>query len=311
MIEAFRTLLNQYKRITIVAHKRPDGDTIGTALGIYTLLKNIGKQVEVCCIDEKLPKNLDFLPHFARIKRQIDFEDSLIIACDASEASLFGFDFNGRELINLDHHQFNEHFGSLNIVDTSCASTSQVAYKLLKDDFEMTKEVATCFYVALLTDTQAFMSLSVNQEVFALAAELLSYGVDVQEVTRNLYMRNSLSSLRFLSGALNTLSLHHEGEVASFVVSQKLFKESGSNTSELAGIVEYGINLATVKMAIILIEYDTWVKVALRSKKTNVAKLAEAFGGGGHHFAAGFKMEKMEIETVLKKILDETKKGEY
>jgi phosphoesterase RecJ-like protein len=310
LIEAFKALLNQYERVTVLVHRRPDGDTIGTALGVYTLLKNVGKQVEVCCVDELLPKSLDFLPHFARIKRQLDFDDSLIITCDGSTLDLFGFDIGSREIINIDHHESNTNFGTLNIVDNSTASTSQVAYMLLKDTFEINKTVATCFYVALLTDTQGFKTLNVTQEVFSVAAELLSYKVDLAEINQKLYHRKSLSSFRVLSATLDTLTLHHEAQVASLQVSQKLFEASGAKTTDLAGIVDYGIHLVTVQVAIILIEYKDKIKVSLRSKEVDVAALARVFGGGGHRLAAGFTSEKIEIEKLLNKILDEIKRKE-
>lgn len=310
MIETFKALLEEHERVTVLAHRRPDGDTIGTALGVYALLKNVGKQVEVCCVDELLPKNLDFLPHFARIKRQVDFDDSLVITCDGSTLDLFGFDVATREIVNIDHHESNTHFGRLNIVDRTSASTSQVAYGFLKEAFEINKTVATCFYVALLTDTQGFKTLNVTQEVFSVAAELLSHKVDLAEINQKLYQRKSLRSLRVLSGALDTLTLHHEAQVASLCVSQKLFETSGANTTDLAGIVDYAIHLVTVQVAIILIEYKDKIKVSLRSKEVDVAALATVFGGGGHSLAAGFTSEKMEIEKLLNKILDEIKRKE-
>jgi len=310
LLEAFQEILQRHTRVSVVAHKRADGDTIGTALGLYILLKNIGKQVEVCCVDEKLPKKLDFLPHFARIKRQIDFDDSLIIACDATTVELFGFDLSSREIVNIDHHETNTSFGTLNIVDKASASTSQVAYQLLKEDFEINKSVAICFYVALLTDTQSFKTLNVDENVFLVAAELVAYGIDLEDINRNINQRKSLSSLRVLSGALDTLELYEEAQVASFVISQELFQQSGSDTTELAGIIDHGIHLATVEIAIIVIEYAERVKVSFRSKGKDVSSLAMAFGGGGHKLAAGFTSEKIEVKKLLNKILNEiNKKG--
>lgn len=308
--EAFQNLLQKYTRVTLLAHKNADGDTLGTALGLYSLCKNIGKQVEVCCIDKKLPKNLDFLPHFARIKRQIDFDDSLIIACGASEVGLFGFDLSSREIMNIDHHKSNTDFGTLNIVDQTSASTSQVAYKLIQDGFEVTQSLALCLYVGLLTETENFKTLNVDQDVFLVAAELLAYGIDLEEIHRNIYQRDALSSLRLLSATLDTLELYEEAEVASFVVTQEMFQQSGSNTTELAGIVDYGIDLATVKIAILVVEDQEAIKVFLRSKREDVSSLAKVFGGTGEKLAAEFSSEKIEIKKLLNKILNEiNKKG--
>jgi phosphoesterase RecJ-like protein len=308
LIEDFKECLEKYKRVSVLAHKRADGDTIGTALGLYTLLKDVGKQVEVCCVDEMLPKNLDFLPHFARIKRQIDFDDSLIIACDASTVELFGFDLSSREIVNIDHHETNTNFGTLNIVNKLSASTSQVAYQLLKEAFEINKEIATCFYVALLTDTQSFKTLNMTQEVFLVAAELLSYSIDLERINRNLYQRKSLSSLRVLNGALDTLELYDDAQISSMVVSEQLVEKSGAKRVDLDGIVDYGIHLSTVKISIIVIQYRDKLKVSLRSKESDVSALAIFFGGGGHKLEAGFISEKMEVKQLIYKILNEIRK---
>ncbi|RUM55562.1 MAG: bifunctional oligoribonuclease/PAP phosphatase NrnA, partial [Marinomonas sp.] len=167
MISKFKELLNQFDKVSIITHKTPDADTLGTALGLYDLLKEEKKQVEVCNAGKNLPNHLDFLPHFARIKRQIDFENSLIISCDSGSIDLLEFDLSLRTIVNIDHHKSNTNYGTLNVVNEHCASASQVAYEFLKDEFTISKNTATCFYVALVSDTQNFVTLNVNKEVFS------------------------------------------------------------------------------------------------------------------------------------------------
>jgi phosphoesterase RecJ-like protein len=308
MIGKFKSLLSCYDKVTLLTHKNPDADTLGTALGIYEILKNNGKQVEVCNASGNLPNYLDFLPHFAKIKNRIDFDNSLIISCDAGSIDLLEFDLTSREIVNIDHHKSNTNYGILNIVDTNAASASQVAYMFLKDIFKINQKSATCFYVALVTDTQNFITLNVNHDVFIMASELISYGINLQEVNHNLTQRKSLSSLRILSSTLETLEFFEDASVASMVVTKERLEQTGASYVDLVGLVDYAIALATVKIAIVLIEIQGSIKVSMRSDHVDITDLAIHFGGGGHTLAAGFKVEKMCSKVLLNKINEEIKK---
>jgi len=308
MVQEFKSLLEQFKKVSIVTHKNPDADTIGTALGLYEILKNEKKEVEVCNAVGILPNYLDFLPHFAKIKRQIDFDKSLIISCDSGSIDLLGFDLSSRVIVNIDHHKSNTNYGTLNIVNEKCASASQVAYEFLKNDFTITKNTATCFYVAMVTDTQNFTTLNVTNRLFNVTSELLSRGVNIAEVNRNLTQRKSLSSLRILSSTLDTLEFYEDAQVASLVATQESFKRTGATVVDTVGIIDYGIALATVKIAIFIMELEQSLKVSMRSNFADVSELAVHFGGGGHRLASGFNIDKMDIKELLNNINKEIKK---
>ena len=307
MIKEVQLLINDYEKITIITHLNPDVDTIGTALGIYGLLKNRAKQVEVVNYGFDLPINLDFLPYFSKIKNRINYENSLVIACDAGSIDRLGFDLQGRAILNIDHHKSNTNFGLINVVDSNSASASQVAYELFKDEYVITKEVATCFYAGLVSDTQYFTTSSVSTEVFNLASEIMSYGVDIANVVKNLNQRRSLASLRILSATLNTLELDEDGTLAIMVSSQDKMVEAGADIVDTVGIIDYGISLVTVKIAIILIELEGIVRVSLRSKYVDVSSLATIFGGGGHYNVAGFELSDTTTEELKKMIKKEIK----
>ena len=308
MVQEFKSLLEQFEKVSIVTHKNPDADTLGTALGIYEILKNEKKEVEVCNWGGILPNYLDFLPHFAKIKRQIDFDKSLIISCDSGSIDLLGFDLSSRVIVNIDHHKSNTNYGTLNIVNEKCASASQVAYEFLKNDFTITKNTATCFYVAMVTDTQNFTTLNVTNRLFNVTSELLSRGVNIAEVNRNLTQRKSLSSLRILSSTLDTLEFYEDAQVASLVATQESFKRTGATVVDTVGIIDYGIALATVKIAIFIMELEQSLKVSMRSNFADVSELAVHFGGGGHRLASGFNIDKMDIKELLNNINKEIKK---
>jgi len=307
MIEAVNELINKYEKITILTHLNPDADTLGTALGIYGILKNSGKQVEVVNQGVNLPRYLDFLSNFSKIKQQMDYSESLIITCDTGSIDRVGFELSGREILNIDHHKSNTYFGTLNIVNPLAVSASEVAYKLFKKKYVITKEISTCFYTALVADTQYFSTNNVNREVFELASEMMKDGVDIYEVMCNIKQRRSLASIRILASSLDTLLLTESGSLAIMCATQEKMLASGADIIDTVGIVDYGISLVTVQIAIVLIELENSIRVSMRSKKVDISALAIAFGGGGHKHAAGFELENISKDELLEMIRKEIK----
>jgi phosphoesterase RecJ-like protein len=307
VIGGIKNLLSQYEKVTILTHLNPDADTIGTALGIYGILKNSGKRVEVVNYDINLPINLDFLPYFVKIKNQIDFDDSLIIACDTGSIDRLGFDLDSREIINIDHHKSNTLYGTVNIVDSTAVSASTVAYMLFRDEFPISKGIATCFYTALLSDTQYFTTSNVTYDTFNIASDLMSCGVDISEVVFNLKQRRSLASLRILSSTLDTLDLYADAKVVFMYVAKDKLKEAGATIQDVVGIVDYGVSLVTTELSIVLVELADVVRVSMRSKHVDILGLAITFGGGGHKHAAGFEVSDITKEDLIGMIKQEIK----
>ncbi|MCB4751265.1 MAG: DHH family phosphoesterase [Sulfurovum sp.] len=293
--------------ISIVTHLNPDADTLGTGLGIYALLKHYtSKHVEIVNASEILPSHLDFLPFFARIKQKIEFKESLIIGCDCGSIDRFGFDLQDREIINIDHHASNKMYGTVNVVYGEYASASQVAYHLFKPIYPITAESATCFYAALLSDTLYFTTTAVDEEVFQVAQELIGLGADPVRIATNFTQRRSLASLRILERALHSLSLYRDGRVALLQVTPEDIEATGSIMSDMDGLVDYACSLAVVEIAVLLIGLaDGTLRVSLRSKRADVAKVAGRFGGGGHKVAAGFILKDMQMQETIDTILEE------
>jgi len=293
--------------ITILSHLNPDADTLGTALGIYALLsKEKHLKVEVVNASPQLPLHLDFLPNYAKIKQKIEFGQSLIISCDCGSKDRLGFDLSGREIINIDHHQSNTHYGSINVILSEYASASQVAFVLMREIYPITADAATCFYAALLSDTRYFTTSSVNEEVFSTAKLLLEAGANAHEVAYHFTQRRSLSAFRILQKALASLSLHHDARVATLWVTQEEIIATGATVPDLEGIVDYASSLATVEVAVFAMELQGGIRISIRSKKADVSSVALAFGGGGHKVAAGFTLTQCglqeSIDTILSKI---------
>ena len=301
--------LERAKNITILTHLNPDADTIGTGLGIYNILKqDKTKRVEIVNASNMLPQYLDFLPSFEKIKNKMDFEESLIIACDCGSINRLGFDLEAREILNIDHHESNQYYGKVNVVIPEYASASQVAYRLFQKLYTIDSGSAACFYAALLSDTRYFTTNSVNHEVFEVAKELVDLGVDPANIAFNFTQRRSLSSLRILERALGHLRLSSEGKIAILFVTQNDILATGARMPDMEGIVDYARSLAAVEIGLFAVELEDSIRISLRSKKVDVSKVALAFGGGGHKVAAGFTLNQStlheSIDTISKKITE-------
>jgi len=293
--------------ITILSHLNPDADALGTALGIYALLtQKKGMKVEVVNASMELPRYLDFLPNFNKIKYQMDYKDSLIISCDCGSIDRLGFDLEGRDIINIDHHNSNTQYGCINIVLPMYASSSQVAFDLFRSLYPMDEKAATCFYTALLSDTRYFTTSSVNKKVFTVARELVDFGANPHKIANCFTQKRPLSSLRILEKALSSLVLVDDAQIATLKVSKEDILATGATVPEMEGIVDYAKSLATVKIAIFAMELEDGIRISLRSKGIDISKIALAFGGGGHKVAAGFTLKQYglqrSIDIILKKV---------
>ncbi len=297
--------LSQAKNITILTHLNPDADTLGTGLGIYTLLsRDKSKRVEIVNASNILPVYLDFLPNYSKIKHSMDFDESLIISCDCGSMERLGFDLEGRDILNIDHHASNENYGSINVVIPEYASASQVAYALFKSLYPIDKKAASCFYTALLSDTRYFTTSSVNAEVFNVAQALVDIGIDPADIASNFTQRKSLASLRILQKALANLDLRLEAKVAILFVTQEEIDETGATMPDMEGIVDHARSLATVEIALFVVQERETMRISLRSKGANVASVAHHFGGGGHKVAAGFTLPQTNLQETIDIIVE-------
>jgi len=305
LAEAFWQLVKAHHGVTILSHLNPDADAIGTSLGLYWWLKEQGIRTEIANSDPRIPKHMDFLSGFSAIKSKMDYGDSLVVTCDSGSLDRLGFDLSGRSIVNLDHHLTNTQYGTLNIVDPDAVSSSEVAYRLLSTlQHPLSKQSATALYVALTSDTRNFTTRNMHGGIFDVAHALVVLGADVPFIAQHMHQRRSLASLRILAKAIDSLDLLRDARVAVMVIPQDDCVQSGAEQSDTNGIIDYALSLATVEVAILLIERTNDVKVSLRSKKHSVAELAKHFGGGGHRFAAGFEVTEQTSGALVNALLD-------
>jgi phosphoesterase RecJ-like protein len=305
--EEVEAKIQSAESVTILSHLNPDADALGTALGIYSLLKkNTDKRIEVVNGSKALPLHLDFLPGFDKIKHQIEYEYSLIISCDCGSIDRLGFNLEKREIINIDHHRSNTEYGNINIIVSDYASSSQVAFELFNKLYSIDADTASCFYAALLSDTRYFTTSSVNQKVFDVASALVNAGAKPDVVAHNFTQRRPLSSFRILEKALKSLTLYEEAQVAILQLTREDIEATGARVPDMEGIVDYAKSLVTVEIALLAMEVEDGIRISLRSKSVDVSQIASAFGGGGHKVAAGFTIKESRlqesIDTILEKI---------
>jgi len=306
-VDEFHEMISGCKNITLISHINPDADTIGTVLGMYAWLKEQGRQVEVVNASEDIALHLDYIPYFSKIKKKIDFEDSLVISCDCGSVDRLGFDVAGRDIINIDHHTSNEQFATLNIVDAKAVCSSQVAYELIRHIAPISRDSAVGFYAALISDTLNFTTANMHNGIFELASELVRLGADIVEATTNMTLRRSLASIRILSIALDSIELLVDGRIATMRLTRDDIYRAGASMSDIDGLVDYARSLVTVSIALIFVEYPDGIKVSIRSKGIDITGLANHFGGGGHQLAGGFCTKKTDIQTLSVKVLEEIK----
>ncbi len=311
--KAWEKIKNSNK-ILLLSHINPDGDALGSSLGMYAVLKKMNKKVTVFNATKPLPAYLDFLPGFDKIVNKVPSKADLIISFDCGSFDRLGLDEKFTFLINIDHHISNTAYGDINIVNPLAASASQVVYNLLvKNSVPIDKNAAVCLYTALVTDTGSFQYESVDDKVFEMAADLVRDGVKPDFVSKMLFERDRLSRLRLLAKAYDTIELCCSGKVAFVEVTKDMMKKTGAIKDDTDTIVNSVRAIASVEVACMLREDDEGIKISLRSKNyADVSKVAVKYGGGGHIKAAGatikneFDFEK--VKNMLKNDLEKTVK---
>ncbi|WP_234978597.1 DHH family phosphoesterase [Anaerosalibacter sp. Marseille-P3206] len=280
--------------IFLASHIHPDGDNIGSLLALGMALKTFNKNVNIIKVDD-IPKDYLFLPNIDLFvepnpKDPID----LFISLDCSDLDRLGIGkelaIKANRLINIDHHITNENFGDINIVDPFASATGELVYHLIKKiGIEINKDIATCIYVAISTDTGSFMYDSTTSETHMIAADLISKGINTNNIIVNLYQSRSIERTKLFLKTLNTLEVIFNGKVAFVMLTQDMLKECNANMEDSEGIISFVRDIEGIEVACILKEYkENEIKLSLRSKNiVDVSEICFKFNGGGHKRAAG------------------------
>lgn len=276
----------------ITAHVRPDGDSLGSSLALYWILKALDKD-PVVIMRDRVPHSYRTLPGADDVVVMPaiteDFDGAFVIECsDIDRPGLIGLE--DQHVINIDHHSTTALFGDINWIDSTASAVGEMIYNLCKAlGVTPTKEIATCTYTALVTDTGSFQFSNTTERTFKIASELVRRGVEPSQVAQALYYSYPFSKIKLLGLALSTLERDQSGQIAWIRVTNEAMHDADACEDDADGIVNYALSIGEVKAVAFFKELEPGLwRISLRSKnRINVAKVAEQFGGGGHKNASG------------------------
>ncbi|MEW4924957.1 bifunctional oligoribonuclease/PAP phosphatase NrnA [Algibacter sp. 2305UL17-15] len=319
-IKAIKQLLSTPKNIVIVPHKNPDGDAIGSTLGLYHYLKKLNHNARVITPND-YPDFLKWPPGEETILKydtQTEECNTLISNADI----IFTLDFNAFHRtgkmapslessdaikILIDHHQEPDDYATYIYSDVNMSSTCEMVYHfidMLDDTDKIDEDIATCLYLGIMTDTGSFRFLSTTSTTHRIVAELIDKGVKNADVHNNVYDTNSYNRLQLLGCALTNLKVLPELRTAYITLSQNELQKFDYKKGDTEGIVNYALSLNNIVFAAIFIEdrQEGIIKISFRSKGNfSVNEFSRAhFNGGGHNNAAGGRSEVSLNETIEK-----------
>jgi len=322
-----KSLLIPQNKIVIITHYNPDGDAIGSSLGLKHYLQAKGLQAEVV-VPNDFPKFLKWMPEakkniIAEYKRKLAFdiinEADVIFCLDFNSPSRIGI--LGEWLVKskakkilIDHHQQPEQFDFV-YSDTIIPATCQMIYHFIEamdDENLVNKDIAECLYTGIMTDTGGFRFRSTSATTHRIVANLIEKGADPSVITSNTWDTNTVSRLHLLALILGRIEVVNDGKVAVLYLTRKELQEYGFQKGDTEGFVNYGLSIVGVRMSAFFMEdlYDDFIKISFRSKDdVDVNQFSRKyFNGGGHINAAGGKsLDSLAgtIETFKDKVKEE------
>src|SRR5256712_2700580 len=302
MLSQVVELIEKKDRFAITSHVRPDGDGLGSSLGLFWLLKSLNKDVEVIMRDPA-PHSYQQLPGAGaiRVTPAVDRPYDAVFVIECSDIDRPGLiDLEKQFVVNIDHHSTTALFGAINWIDSTASAVGEMIYNLCKaTGVRVTKEIAECVYTALITDTGSFHYSNTTERTFKVASELVRSGVKPAKTAEAVFASYPWSRIRLMGEVLSSAKRDSSGRVASLQLSLEMQNRSGASDEDADGFVNYPLTVGEVEAVALLKECAPGVyRTSLRSKgDVNVARVAEMFGGGGHRNAAGCTLKGTWEET--------------
>lgn len=304
------------KTICVVGHIRPDGDCIGSQLGLALALKGEGKTVSVWN-EDPMPQKLAFLdPDKLLTAPRRGHQFDCVIATDCASFERLGkvgeCISQRKVLINIDHHASNTRYGDINWISPREPSSGELIHRLLKSArWTITPEIANCLFAAVTTDTGSFQYPSTRPATFQVAAELVRRGADVGHICQEVYHSYPLPRVKLLRHVYNRFHLKENDRVAYFWLKKEDYSRTGALPDDSEGLIDHIRAIEPVVVAILFEEMEPeFTRISLRSKseKVDVNAVAKLFGGGGHAAAAGARVAGRPM-TVQRRVLAAVKKA--
>lgn len=293
--KALKKLIKENKRFLVTSHVNVEPDALGSELAFASLLRKLGKEVKIIN-EEAAPERFKFMPGAKSILaykgKDIDFDVAVVLDCsDLNRAGkVRNLIDKDKRIANIDHHISNVNFGHVNIVKGQASSASELVYEIFEDfKIKLNKEIAFNLYCGILTDTGSFHYSSTSAKTFTIASELVKFGLDVNEIYREVYKIDSLSNVRIIGRLLQEAKSYKQGRVVYLSLPEDLRLEE-SVVRDLAEEALGTLRLIYKTDVFVLLRKlpnSNYVRINLRSNsKANVNRIARVFGGGGHMRAA-------------------------
>lgn len=308
MLSQVVELIESKRRFAITSHIRPDGDSLGSSLGLCWLLRALEKDAEVIMRDP-VPHSYQQLPGASdvRVTPVVDGPYDAVFVIECSDITRPGLiDLEKQFVVNIDHHSTTALFGTINWIDSTASAVGEMIYNLCKaTGVRVTKEIAECVYTALITDTGSFHYSNTTERTFKVASELVRTGVKPAKTAEAVFASYPWSRIQLMGDVLSTARRDPSGRVACMRQSLDMQKRAAAADEDTDGFVNYPLTVAEVEAVALLKECaPEMYRTSLRSKgEVNVARVAEIFGGGGHRNAAGCTLTGPWDETE-KKIIE-------
>ena len=296
MLSQVVELIENKSRFAITTHIKPDGDGVGSSLGLCWLLRSLGKRADVL-VHGSIPIAYQSLPGADEIRdtKTIngDYDAVFVIECsDLERPGISGLET--QVTVNIDHHTTSEHFGTINWIDSTASAVGEMIFNLCKAiGGRITKEIAECVYMALVTDTGSFHFSNTSERTLKVASELIKAGARPAKISEAVYNNYEWSRIELLRQVLATVKRDETGRIATLRQTIEMQQSSGAVDGDNNGFV----NIPLAARDVVAVIYTREVgpnsfRASLRSKgDINVARVAELFGGGGHKNAAGLAIE--------------------
>lgn len=306
-------MIRESEYILLAGHIHPDGDSLGSMLGFDTALKDNAQSKTIVYAPDGVPSSLAFLASGKTLSASVQWYPDLIIGFDYGDYDRLELPedmIQGARMITFDHHPSLKQRGDIKIIDTSFSSASEIVYEFLKaQKWKISRDTAQCLLTGILTDTGALAHNNTSARTLKNVGELLQKGAPMRAIYLETFAGKSAKILNIWGDLLQKIKKHPEHNFVSVFLPFQEFKKYGIVLDDLTGIIAVLNLVADADFSVFLVEYERGkIKVSLRSeefKGVDVSRIAQNLGGGGHTYAAGFKIEgspKDVQDKILKAI---------
>jgi len=312
-IQKLETAIKQAKNIAIMWHHSPDGDSLGSTIWLWEILKKLGKNVEYFS-DEEISKFYSFIKETRYFKTEFKWKFDLIILCDLNEPARTGFDIFTHEFIKsnfiviIDHHIYKEKIGQINFLEPKASSTSEMVFEIIENlrEKHIDKKIATNLMCGMIFDTDCFRHPNTTPKSFETASKLLAYWADKESLINNFYKRNSLEKIKFTSILIDRAIL--KNKIIYTYYDEEELKNQNIDKEDIKDILPILMSIKRVDIALFFKKENEYITCSVRSKKDLAQKIASHFGGWGHPKAAWFRVgTEWDFLKQLTEILEEIK----